>query len=46
LGERGSVAGTGQNRNVYGNLLGKPEGKRLPGRPRSKREYDMNTDLK
>jgi hypothetical protein len=35
----------GGNRNAYGILVGKPEGKRLLPRPKHRREYQMKMDL-
>jgi hypothetical protein len=35
----------GEGRGVYRVLVGKPEGKRPPGRPRSKWEVNIKTDL-
>jgi hypothetical protein len=36
----------GEGRNVYRVLVGKPEGKRLPGRPRSRWEDGIRMDLR
>ena len=35
----------GERRDVYRNLVGKPEGKRLLGRPRHRWEDNINMDL-
>jgi len=35
----------GRDRNEYKILVGKPEGKRLPGRPRRGREDNITKDL-
>ena len=35
-----------ERRNAYCILVGKPEGKRLPGRPWYKQKYDMELNLK
>ena len=34
----------GERRGVYRVLVGKPEGKRTPGRTRRSREYNINMD--
>jgi hypothetical protein len=34
------------NKNIYRNLLGKPEGRRPLGRPRKKRKYNLKVYLK
>ena len=39
------VAGTGERKGVYRVLVGKPEGKRPLGRPRSRMEDDIKLDL-
>jgi hypothetical protein len=39
------VARMGRMRNVYKILVGKPEGKRLVGRPRRSREVNIGMDL-
>ena len=39
------VARMGERRDVYRNLVGKPEGKRLLGRPRHRWEDNINMDL-
>jgi hypothetical protein len=39
------VACTGAMRNLYGNLVGKPDGKRPLGRPRHKFEESIEVDL-
>jgi hypothetical protein len=36
----------GEMRNAYNSLLVKPEGKRLLGRPRRRREYNIRMDLR
>jgi hypothetical protein len=41
----GSVARIGEKRNVYRLLVRKPEGKRPPGRPRSRWINNMKMDL-
>jgi hypothetical protein len=41
----GHVAGTGEKRNVYRLLVGKPEGKRPLGRPRHRWIDDIKMDL-
>jgi hypothetical protein len=41
----GNVACMGQRRGVYRVLVGKPEGKRLLGRPRCKWEENIKMDL-
>jgi hypothetical protein len=35
----------GEKRDVYTALVGKPEGKRLLGRPRRRRKYNIKMDL-
>jgi hypothetical protein len=40
------VAGMGEMRNVYRILVGKPEGKRLLGRPRHRQEDSFRMGLK
>jgi hypothetical protein len=40
------VARVGEGRNVYGVLVGKPEGKRPLGRPRRRREGEIKIDLR
>jgi hypothetical protein len=35
----------GERRNVYRYLVGKPEGKRLPGRPRRRWDDNITMDL-
>jgi hypothetical protein len=35
------IARMGQKRNTYGILVGKPERKKLPGRPRRRWEYNI-----
>jgi hypothetical protein len=35
----------GESRGVYRVMVGKPEGKRPPGRPRRRREDNIKTDL-
>jgi hypothetical protein len=42
----GHVARMGEGRNVYRVLVGKPEGKRLLGRPRCRWEDGINVDLR
>jgi hypothetical protein len=42
----GHVARMGEERNVYKVLVGKPEGKRPPGRPRHIREDGIRMDLR
>ena len=39
------MARMGQGRGMCGNLVGKPEGKRPLGRPRSRWEYNIKMDL-
>jgi len=39
------VARMGDGRGVYSVLVGKPEGKRTPGRPRSRWEDNIKMDL-
>jgi hypothetical protein len=41
----GQVARMGEKRNVYRLLVGKPEGKRLLGRPRRRWIHNINMDL-
>jgi hypothetical protein len=41
----GHVARIGENRNSYRLLVGKPEGKRPPGRPRRRRVDNIKMDL-
>jgi len=41
----GHVARVGERRGVYGVLVGKPEGKRPLGRPRSRWEDNIKMDL-
>ena len=41
----GHIARMGERRGVYRVLLGKPEGKRTLGRPRSRREENIKMDL-
>jgi hypothetical protein len=41
----GHVARMGERRGVYRNLVGKPEGKRLRGRPRHRWEDNIKMDL-
>jgi len=41
----GHVAHMGERRDVYRVLVGKPEGKRLLGRPRHRWEDNIKTDL-
>jgi hypothetical protein len=41
----GHVARMGKSRCVYRVLVGKPEGKRSPGRPRRKWEENIKMDL-
>ena len=41
----GHVACIGERRNTYGVFMGKPEGKRLLGRPRHKWENNIKIDL-
>jgi len=41
----GHVARMGERRGVYSVLVGKPEGKRPLGRPREKRDDNINMDL-
>jgi len=43
---KGHAACTGQERKVYKVLLGKPNGRRLLKRPRSRWEDNINTDLR
>jgi hypothetical protein len=42
----GHVARTGKKRNAYSSLVGKPEGKRPLGRPRRRRENNIEMNLK
>jgi hypothetical protein len=42
----GHVARMGEERNVYGVLMGKPEGKRQLGRPRRRWEDGIRMDLR
>jgi hypothetical protein len=42
----GHVARIGEKRNVYGILVGKPEGKRLLGRPRLRCVYNIKMYLR
>jgi hypothetical protein len=42
----GHVAHTGQKRNAYRILLGKPEGKRPLGRPKHRWEDNIKMDLR
>jgi hypothetical protein len=42
----GHVARIGEKRNAYGILVGKPEGKRLLGRPRRRWEDNIKMDLR
>jgi hypothetical protein len=42
----GYVARTGEKRNVYRVLMGKPEGKRPLGRPRRRWEVGIRMDLR
>jgi hypothetical protein len=39
------MRGTKEKRNTYRILVGKPEGKRLPSRPRYSWENNMKTDI-
>ena len=41
----GHVARMGEERGAYGVLVGKPEGKRLPGRPRRRWVDNIRMDL-
>jgi hypothetical protein len=41
----GHVAGMGERRDVYRVLVGKPEGKRLHGRPRCRWEDNIKMDI-
>jgi hypothetical protein len=41
----GHVAHNGERRDVYRVLVGKPEGKRLVGRPRRRKEDNIKMDL-
>ena len=41
----GHVARMGEDRGVHRVLVGKPEGKRLLGRPRRRWEYNVKIDL-
>jgi hypothetical protein len=42
----GHVARVGEKRNSYRILVGKPEGKRQPGRPRGRWEDNIRIDLR
>jgi hypothetical protein len=42
----GACSGHGDMRNAYKILVGKPEGKRLLGRPRCRREDNIKMDLR
>ena len=42
----GHVALIGERRGVYTVLVGKPEGKRPLGRPRRRREDNINKDIR
>jgi len=42
----GNVARMGERRGIYRVLVGKPEGKRSPGRPRRRWEDNIKIDLK
>jgi hypothetical protein len=42
----GYVACMGEERNVYKVFMGKPEGKRAPGRPRRRWEDEIRMDLR
>jgi hypothetical protein len=42
----GHMARRGEGRNVYRVLVGKPEGKRLPGRPRCRWEDGIKMDIR
>jgi hypothetical protein len=42
----GHVAWMGEKRNAYRMLVGKPEGKRLLGRPRHRSEDNIKMDLR
>jgi len=42
----GHVAGTGEMRGIYRDLMGKPEGKRPLGRPRRILEDNIKMDLR
>jgi hypothetical protein len=42
----GHVARVGEGRGVYRVLVGRPEGKRLLGRPRYRWEYNIKMDLR
>jgi hypothetical protein len=42
----GHVARTGEERNVYNVLVGKPEGKKPLGKPRCRREDGIRIDLR
>jgi hypothetical protein len=47
MGEMGKVCSTnGENRNAHRILVGKPEGKRPPGRPRYRWENNVKMDLR
>ena len=41
----GRVAGMGEERGAYKVLVGKPEGRRPPGRPRRRWVYNIRMDL-
>jgi hypothetical protein len=41
----GHVARVGERRGAYRVLVGKPEGRRPPGRPRSRGENNIKMDL-
>jgi hypothetical protein len=42
----GHIPHVGEMKNAYKNLVGKPEGKRQPGRPRSEQENNIRIDLR
>jgi hypothetical protein len=42
----GHLAHKGEKKNSYRIVAGKPEGKRLIGRPRSTRDYNIKMDLR
>jgi hypothetical protein len=46
MGWAGHVARMGENMNSYSILVGNPEGKRPPGRPRSRRMYNVKMVLR
>jgi hypothetical protein len=46
LGQAGHVARTEEGRGVYRVLVGRPEGKRLLGRPRRRWEDNIKVDLR